>query len=61
MTDGSKEIRDIYRAPNGDEFHATTHAWCIEYKLPFGVWREATNHECLRMEIEGPYRVWSEK
>lgn len=56
------ELRDIFRALNGDEFHAWVSYFmhgslCVQLPfspVPFPI-------SGLKSKIEGPYRVWQEK
>lgn len=64
LRDEAREIRDIYRAPNGDEFHCASYGGYIEYQLPNCYeWScyEAIPWYQLKSTIEGWYKVWSDK
>jgi hypothetical protein len=55
------ELCDIFRAPNGDEFHFILLIGRMTFLLkglPFRI--EIDERKCLA-RIEGPYRVWQEK
>lgn len=60
------ELRDIFRAPNGDEFHCKRclgdTLWVAEIE-----WAESGRFGLcffpskMKSKIEGPYRIWQEK
>lgn len=62
MTESSREIRDIFRAEDGSEWHAWISSWTGTSFLWVGtaVGVGPIDTKLLKKKIEGLYRVWSE-